>query len=149
MKILDASCNHCGAALKVDEATRFVTCPSCKSRLSVRVSESTVLTGVLENTAPQAAGGDSIPAADKAPLAGKLQESVQNFVKNPGTGRPRNPSALAGVISIVLGIIAGGGIMALVENGAPRFFLLFALLFFCAGVYNGYKAIGLAWKHRG
>ena len=146
-KSLDASCNQCGASLQVDEATRFVTCPSCKTRLAVHVSGATVLTEVIEKGA-MPASADAPEASKTAQMAEKFQSSVKDFVSNPGTGRPRPPSAIAGVLSIVLGAAVGGAMIGLVQHGAPKLFLAFGLFFFGAGLYNGLRAISLSMKRR-
>ena len=40
-KLLNLSCNHCGAPLQVPEETKYLTCTYCSSRLQVEHSGGT------------------------------------------------------------------------------------------------------------
>lgn len=146
---MEVSCNNCGATLQVEEQTRFVTCGACRSRLAVQRSGTSIFTHVIEKKDPLPAGVETKPPEGRAArLAEKLQYSIKDLTSNTGTGVARKPSAVAGVVSIFLGILAGAFMIALVRHGAPVFFLGFGFLFFGAGVYNGFKAIDLAMKQR-
>jgi ribosomal protein S27E len=47
-RVLEVSCNHCGAPLSVPDDARFVTCAHCGSRLEVHHSGGAAFTKVLE-----------------------------------------------------------------------------------------------------
>jgi hypothetical protein len=48
MKLINLTCNHCGAPLEAAEGTKFLTCRFCSSRLAIEHSESAFYTRVLE-----------------------------------------------------------------------------------------------------
>lgn len=142
MKIIEVNCNHCGALLQVNEDTRFATCGSCKSRLAVRHSETATFTSVLEGKT----GGEQSVEKNPAAAGSAQPRPVQAPVARPPVVTGRRPSIIAGIFSILFGILAGGALVAISRNGAPWFFALIGLVFFGAGVYNGFKAISMAMK---
>jgi hypothetical protein len=62
MELIPLNCNNCGAPLKVDEDTRFVTCKQCDAQLAVRHEDGAAFTDVIEAAARVEASAAAIEA---------------------------------------------------------------------------------------
>lgn len=108
MKLLNVSCNHCGAPLEVPSKARFVTCTFCDSRLEVERSGTVYFTSVLE------AVGDIKEDVKTIKLQNELERvdrewtmQRQQLMSTDKHGRVHVPTQIGGVIMIVVGMIAG------------------------------------------
>lgn len=149
LKIVDVSCNHCGATLQVDEKTRFVTCSYCHSRLAIQRSDSAVFTEVLEkieeNTGHMAENLEVIKLQNELEQVDReWMMSRENLMVSGENGSRSEPTSAGGVIMILFGVIGGGAwtIFAVSAVHAPAIFPLFGLVFIAAMVFGGISMIG-------
>ncbi len=153
LKIIDVNCNHCGATLKVDEKTRFVTCNYCHSRLAIQRSDSAVFTEVLEkieqNTGHMAENLELIRLQNELEqIDREWMMSRENLMVSGQNGSRSEPSSAGGVFMIIFGLVAGGGWMtfAFTAVHAPPLFCMFGLVFMGAAVFGGISMLGKAGR---
>jgi DNA-directed RNA polymerase subunit RPC12/RpoP len=151
-KIINVSCNHCGASLDIDDETRFVTCSYCHSKLIVQRTGSSVFTGVLEKIEQQTgqiAGNLKVIALqnDLNQLDREWQTSREDLMVTGRNGTSSTPSLAGGLMTMVVGVVGGGIWTAFAaSHGAPSFFLLFGVIFMVAGAAGGVMSMTRADK---
>jgi DNA-directed RNA polymerase subunit RPC12/RpoP/F0F1-type ATP synthase assembly protein I len=149
-KIVSVNCNHCGAALEVDEKTRFVTCKYCNSRLAVQRTDSAVFTEVLEKIEEQT--GQIAGNLKVIELQNELNQldrewamSRDSLMMSGRNGSRSEPSAAGGVVAIVVGVLFGGfWMVGAMKDGAPWFMSLFGIFFIGGCVVTGIMSIAKA-----
>jgi uncharacterized Zn finger protein (UPF0148 family) len=140
MKLINLTCNHCGAPLEVAEGTKFVTCRFCSSRLAIEHSESAFYTRVLEALENQT----SVLSQDLETI--KVQNEIERLDREwqmqreqlchrSKTGRLVEPSdAASGCLAVTQGVfgllwfvvwLVGG---QLADSSFATFVSLFGLL---------------------
>jgi hypothetical protein len=114
MELIPVTCNHCGAALQVSDAARFVTCRYCNSQLEIKRTDSAVSTEVLQridqNTAAMA---DDLHVlrrdSELERLDREWDQRRQGLMTRRRDGSSAAPAAAVGYI-----MIFGGGLFGLV-----------------------------------
>lgn len=150
LKVIDVSCNHCGATLQVDEKTRFVTCSYCHSRLAIEHSNSAIFTQVLERI--EESTGHMAGNLELLRLQNELEQldrewmmARESLMVAGRDGQRSEPSVMAGIVTIFFGIV-GGGLWTVFASraGAPSFFAMFGFLFIGLCVFAGINIMGKA-----
>ncbi|HWB61453.1 MAG TPA: hypothetical protein VG733_18370 [Chthoniobacteraceae bacterium] len=172
LQIIDVSCNHCGATLKVDEKTRFVTCSYCHSRLAIQRSDSAVFTEALEKIEEHTGGmAENLKLIQ---LQNELEQldrewmmSRESLMVSGEHGSRYEPSAIAGVVLILFGLFGGGiwiyfttsfmrqssfpqgfppGFPGHSSFGMPSIFPFFGVAFIIFGILGGMSVINKAGR---
>ena len=148
MKILNVSCNNCGAPLEVPHKTRFLTCTFCESRLEVQRTDSAYYTNVLEVV--QQAVHEVKDDMETIKLQNDLERidrewnmEREKWLTTDKHGGRHAPSA--GVaIAIMIGAIAGG---VFIMANAPDQMRLFGIAFMGFGALGGAFMISRARQY--
>jgi DNA-directed RNA polymerase subunit RPC12/RpoP len=111
-EMISVSCNHCGAPLRVDSATRFATCTYCGAQLQVHVEGGVAYTEVLEkiDARTQQIAEDvreikqykSVEELDR-----EWSQTRESHKRRSRDGVERMPSVIGSVVAGVVGVIFG------------------------------------------
>ena len=162
---ISVACNHCGAPLQVESATRFVTCAYCKSQLEIKRTGSSYFTSVLEridqNTQSIAENVEAIRLQHELERVDREWEKERGEFatrdKNGNIVYPQASSAIGGIVGIGFGIlwtIITCAMMGSAPNEGPFpivkvVFPLFGVLFVIVGVVSTIKRAGTADTYKG
>ena len=168
MEISTVSCNSCGAALQVDDSSRFVTCRHCGAQLEVKRNDSTLSTEVLnridQRTAVMAENLTAIRRdAEIERIDREWSLRQRDLMVSNKNGSTSTPSTIAGIMIIVIG--GGFGLFwtimtaSMMSSAATTlgsagpgkiasFFPCFGVLFFIAAVASGVTVITKASRYQ-
>ena len=149
MKLLNLTCNHCGAPLEVPAKTKFLTCSYCSSRLAVQHSGNAFYTEVLEaleeRTEQIAEDVEIIKVQNKLDqLDREWMAQRENHMVRGKHGEYRVPSKAGSMIGAAIAVVFGiiwMGIAASAGGGAFALFGLVVIGVAIAGaIYQAHKA---------
>ena len=139
METISVQCNHCGAPLQVVEATRFVTCQFCNSRLEVKRTGSSIFTEevaqIAKNTGKMAESLEVIALQSELERLGR-EHGHEHAGENVRRAE-RGPAGCVGIVMMAM-ITAFGIFFATSssEAGAPSIFAIFGAEFALIGVLS-------------
>ena len=133
VKAVAVTCNHCGAALDVPAATRFVTCTYCGTRLEVHRSGGAAFTEILQSIDQRT--GQIAEDVEQIRRQNDLEQidrewamrREQLMVTTKHGGRTA-PSRIASVFAIAVALVFGSLWLKAGSHGAPGAMILFGLL---------------------
>ena len=136
MKVVDLSCNNCGAGIEVPLKAKFVTCKFCNTRLRIQHTETSAFTEVALEMAQdikQIKRDTSITRLDQEWMM--RRESFQSRNKD---GSHSMPSRGGAAVFLVVGLLMG--LFVTTQFGAfGLIFIAFALLGGGAGLARAEK----------
>ena len=153
MKLIDLTCNHCGAPLEVPAKTRFLSCTYCQSRLAVRTSGGAAYTEVLDdiasNTDRMADDLEAIRTEKEIErLDREWQMTRQGLLTHDKDGNAHLPNRAASVGGGVIAIIFGALWMVFASSmGAPGIFPLFGLVFIGFAVVSMFSGVSKSSRY--
>lgn len=145
MKVLNVSCNNCGAPLEVPRATRFVTCKFCESRLKIQNNDSAYFTSVIEAVHDMKDDVETIKMQNRLERVDReWSMEREGYVRACKQGHRSVPTAVGGIFIIVLASI-GGLIMTPAVTGSPMIGIVFAGV----GIMIGLSTLNRARQYGG
>lgn len=131
MKVLDLSCNRCGASLDVPEKVNFVTCTFCGTKLKIERSGAAAYTEALEQIA------DDLKVLRRQAEVDRLDRRWHmrrdELLVSDKEGRRHVPTKAGTTAGVVFVVVAGLAWMAFASQ-LHAGFALFGLVFIAFGV---------------
>ena len=147
------TCNHCGAPLDIQPATRFVTCAHCGSRLEIHRTGNALYTEVLgaidQRTKEIAEDVDVIRRQNEVErLDREWQLRREELLVRTKNGGAHKPTVAGGVIGAVIAVAFGIFWMTITsQQGAPAFLPIIGGVVILIGLGTGISTIAKASRY--
>lgn len=124
MKTVSVCCDSCGAALDFPQGVKFVTCNYCKSKLKVKVTDSTAYTEVIEEVRAMSEDVKIIKYQNELERLDREWESQKALFmisrKNGASYLPTDVNSMSSFIPVLFGGLIGIAALSTAYFGGSR-----------------------------
>jgi uncharacterized Zn finger protein (UPF0148 family) len=149
MKVLNVSCNNCGAPLEVPHKTRFVTCTFCESRLEIQKTDSAYFTSVLEAVHEMKDDVETIKMQNELErIDREWSMEREGMMRTDKHGRSHVPSVANAGFVMVGGCVMGVFALNMMPSGMNMFGVVFIVISVAGGLLTLTRAKRYASRRR-